>query len=152
MSRSSGILLPVFSLPSSWGIGDMGAGADAFLSFLGRARQRTWQVLPVTVTDGGLAHSPYSSPSAFAGNSLLITPELLFEKAPDLRAEDARIPPGLAVGAVRYEAASAEKDRILRDAFVRMSPRFRDESARFRRDNSHWIEDYALFRAVIFHA
>ena len=157
MSRSSGILLPVFSLPSPWGIGDMGAGADAFLSFLERSRQRTWQVLPVTVTDGGLAHSPYSSPSAFAGNPLLISPELLFEKAPDLRPEgvaslrgDERVKtdPDSIRSSVRYETATAEKDRILRDAFVRMAPLLREESARFRRDNSHWIEDYALFRAI----
>ncbi len=157
MSRSSGILLPVFSLPSPWGIGDMGAGADAFLSFLERAHQRTWQMLPVTVTDGGLGHSPYSSPSAFAGNPLLISPELLFEKSPELLSGDIASLPGDAcvqsdsdsiTGTVRYEAASARKGRLLRDACVRMAPLWREESELFRRKNAHWIEDYALFRAI----
>src|SRR5579884_3293154 len=73
--RSSGILLHPTSLPGPFGIGDLGSTAYAWVDHLGGARQRWWQVLPLGPT--GYADSPYSSPSAFAGNPNLISPELL---------------------------------------------------------------------------
>jgi 4-alpha-glucanotransferase len=147
MSRSSGILLPVFSLPSPWGIGDMGEGADRFLSFLVRTRQRTWQVLPVTATDGGLGHSPYSAPSAFAGNPLLICPELLPDAPLCDRAHAAGMA-SLSQDSVSYEAAFVLKDALLREAFSRNAQRLGNELESFRKTHAAWIEDYALFRAI----
>jgi len=75
--RASGILLHVTSLPSKYGIGDFGPEAYKFADFLKRANQTYWQMLPLNYTTPYAAHSPYSCVSAFAGNPLLISPELL---------------------------------------------------------------------------
>src|SRR3954467_143019 len=75
--RLSGILLHVTSLPSYGGIGDFGPAAYAFVDFLAEAKQRLWQVLPLSPT--GYGSSPYSALSAFAGNPLLISLEGLVE-------------------------------------------------------------------------
>src|SRR6185436_13094294 len=74
--RASGILLHPTSLPSPYGIGDLGAEARAFIDFLHKAGQSFWQILPLTPT--GYGDSPYQSISAFAGNTLLIDPRSLF--------------------------------------------------------------------------
>src|SRR5437764_6769142 len=76
--RRAGVLLHPTSLPSRFGIGDLGPAALAFLQFLAAARQTLWQVLPLGPT--GYGDSPYSSPSAFAGNPLLIAPEPLLNQ------------------------------------------------------------------------
>ncbi|MHB9029185.1 MAG: 4-alpha-glucanotransferase, partial [Candidatus Latescibacterota bacterium] len=73
--RGSGILLHITSLPSRFGIGDMGPGAYAFADFLHASGQSFWQVLPVNPTQMIHGNSPYSSISAFAGNPILISPE-----------------------------------------------------------------------------
>lgn len=75
LPRSSGILLHPTSLPSPYGIGDLGTSAYHFIDFLEQSGQRFWQVLPLTPT--GYGNSPYMSFSAIAGNPLLISPELL---------------------------------------------------------------------------
>jgi len=67
-ARGSGILLPVASLPSPYGVGDLGPGACRFADFLADAGQRFWEILPLSPTLGSSGHSPYSSFSAFAGN------------------------------------------------------------------------------------
>ena len=77
LKRSSGILLHITSLPSPFGIGDLGPEAYEFVEFLETSGTKYWQILPLTPTDAGYKHSPYSSDSAFAGNTLLISPELL---------------------------------------------------------------------------
>src|SRR5580704_772313 len=73
--RMSGVLLHVTSLPSYGGVGDFGPAAYAFVDFLGAAKQRLWQVLPLGPT--GYGSSPYSALSAFAGNPILISLERL---------------------------------------------------------------------------
>src|SRR5271165_820660 len=77
-ARASGILLHPTSLPSRGAIGDFGPAAYAFADFLTAARQGVWQVLPLGPL--GFGHSPYSSPSAFAGNPLLISLERLADR------------------------------------------------------------------------
>ncbi|MGE5258287.1 MAG: 4-alpha-glucanotransferase, partial [Hyphomicrobiales bacterium] len=77
LSRASGVLLPIFSLPSPFGIGDVGPGAFRFVDFLHAAGQRIWQILPVNPTEAAFGHSPYHSASCFAFNPLLISPEAL---------------------------------------------------------------------------
>src|SRR5690348_14317464 len=76
-ARSSGILLHPTSLPSRYGIGDFGPAARAFVDWLAEAKQRLWQVLPLGPT--GYGDSPYQCFSAFAGNPLLLSPDLLVE-------------------------------------------------------------------------
>ncbi len=75
--RSAGVLLHISSLPSSFGIGDVGPQARAFADFLKRSGQTYWQLLPLNPTEGGQGHSPYSSISSRAGNTLFISPEML---------------------------------------------------------------------------
>ena len=75
MQRSSGILMPVFSLPSPYGIGTLGQAARTFVDFLKAAGQTWWQILPVGPT--GYGDSPYQSFSAYAGNPYLIDLDLL---------------------------------------------------------------------------
>src|SRR5690606_7739873 len=74
-ARSAGILLHISSLPSPFGIGDLGPEAEKFADFLSQSGQRYWQVLPLNPTGEDQAYSPYSAVSAMAGNPLLISPE-----------------------------------------------------------------------------
>ncbi|MGD2127444.1 MAG: 4-alpha-glucanotransferase, partial [Desulfobacteraceae bacterium] len=78
--RGSGILLHITSLPSPFGIGDMGPRAYRFVDFLAQTKQRFWQFLPLNPTDLACGNSPYHSISAFAGNPLLVSPELLAQE------------------------------------------------------------------------
>lgn len=79
LTRSAGILLHITSLPSPFGIGDLGPEAYSFADFLNRSKQSFWQILPINLTEAGQGHSPYSAISSFAGNTLLISPEVLVE-------------------------------------------------------------------------
>src|SRR3954447_26538758 len=85
--RGAGILLHISSLASPFGIGDLGPQAKAFVDFLHRSNQTYWQLLPLNPTEQGQGHSPYSSICSRAGNTLLISPELLVEDGL-LEAED----------------------------------------------------------------
>ena len=78
--RASGILAHITSLPSPYGIGDIGTSACRFIDFLKEAGQKYWQILPTGPTSLIFGSSPYMSTSAFAGSPLLISPELLAEK------------------------------------------------------------------------
>jgi 4-alpha-glucanotransferase len=78
--RRSGILPQITSLPSPHGIGDLGPWAYRFAGFLSETEQSFWQVLPLNPTSTARGNSPYSSPSAFAGNPFLISPEFLVEE------------------------------------------------------------------------
>ena len=80
MTRSSGILLHITSLPSPYGIGNLGQCAREFVDFLQEAKQHYWQILPISPT--GYGDSPYQSASTFAGNPYLLDPEPLVERGP----------------------------------------------------------------------
>ena len=146
--RRSGILLPLFALPSRYGIGDMGPEALRFADFLRDAAQTVWQVLPLTAIDGGCGNSPYSPTSAFAGNPLLISPEALADSGLIDEADLADAP---AFDDVRvdYDRVRAFKDVLLRwvwSNFKRAGARSRYE--RFFADNRHWLEGYSFFAAI----
>lgn len=145
MNRACGILLPVPSLPGGYGSGDLGKPAHDFVDFLSRSGQTIWQVLPLTVTDGALGNSPYSSPSAFAGNPLCISPDDLVAGGLLLRDELPGHPP-FSEDRVDYAAARIFKEHILRLAFSRFSPDGNYEA--FLREQEHWLEDYVLFTAL----
>ncbi|MBQ0099277.1 MAG: 4-alpha-glucanotransferase, partial [Firmicutes bacterium] len=77
MKRQSGILMPIFSLPSKYGIGDFGKSAIEFIDFLKESNQKVWQVLPLVET--GYGDSPYSSVCSYSFNPYFISPEILYE-------------------------------------------------------------------------
>jgi 4-alpha-glucanotransferase len=147
--RSSGILLHPTSLPGPYGIGDLGPQAYAFVDFLEAAGQSLWQVLPLGPT--GYGDSPYACYSAFAGNTLLISPEQLFTEGLLLRSD---LPPAttLASERVDFGQAHALKDDLLRKAYERYQRStdtiFRSAFETFAQQYAHWLEDYALFRAL----
>jgi 4-alpha-glucanotransferase len=146
--RSTGLLLHPISFPSAGGIGDLGSAAYQFVDFLANARQGLWQVLPL----GPLAHgtSPYSSTSAFAGNTLLIGLERLAEKGWLDRSRIGAL--STEVGPIDYEKVAAQKVPLLREAasnFINDSPH--GAHARFNHfcsENSWWLEDYVLYDAL----
>lgn len=157
--RASGILLHVTSLPSAFGIGDLGPAAHAFARLLAGAGQTVWQFLPLTPTSTFIGNSPYSSPSAFAGNTLLVSPERLAEEGfvswadVDAGAERFRDAtyglggPGGSGGPVHFEAVEVHRRVLLRAAWERNRHQLAMDTAylRFCRGNAHWLDDYARF-------
>nr|WP_326185172.1 4-alpha-glucanotransferase [uncultured Oscillibacter sp.] len=144
IKRSAGILLPIFSLPSPYGIGSLGAGARAFADFLHDAGQSWWQILPVGPTGAG--NSPYTSASTFAGNPLFLDLEALAEDGLLDRADlaAARLP---AADKIDYDAVYAVREPLLRKAFSRLSGE-KAQAVRTFADNTPWLKEYALFRAA----
>ncbi len=147
--RVSGILLHITSLPSPYGIGDLGSAAFEFADFLARTNQRIWQVLPLGPT--GFGASPYSSTSTFAGNPLLISPEPLVEY--DLLTQEELEPlHNLPNDHVDYERVETHKLSLLRTAFDRFeddrSAVSETELGKFRRSHADWLDDYALYAAL----
>ena len=141
--RLSGVLLHVTSLPSRGGVGDFGPAAYAFANFLADAKQRLWQVLPLSPT--GYGSSPYSALSAFAGNPLLISLERL--------AQDGCIEglPGHD-GPADFGAATLQKLPLIAEAagnfLDRASDNLRARFQKFCKDNVSWLTDYAMFSVL----
>src|SRR4030095_1352346 len=115
-SRSSGILLHPTSLPSPFGIGDLGDDAYRFVDFLQLSGQRLWQILPLGPT--GYGNSPYSSYSAFAGNTLLISPERL-ARSGLLTEGDFRGVPAFDDERIDFEDVASFKKSLLLNAYRR---------------------------------
>ena len=117
IERSAGILLPVFSLPSDYGMGSVGAAARDFVDFLAEAGQRWWQILPVVPAGGG--NSPYSSICTHAGDPMLIDPELLHADGLITKAEleKAKLP---VTARVDYPAVRKAREILLRRAFDKL--------------------------------
>ena len=147
--RSSGVLMHVTSLPSPYGIGDLGPAAFTWVDRLRDAGQRWWQALPLGPT--GCGNSPYSCLSSFAGNSLLVSPDLLIDDGL-LSPRDCEIGRGLPKGAVDFEAVAVFKHRLLDLAWRNFEssacPGFMTEFEQFCSEEAHWLDDYAVFRAL----
>lgn len=145
-SRKSGILLHVTSLPSDFGIGDLGRGAYVFADFLAASQQTIWQVLPFNPTSPACGNSPYYSYSAFAGNPMLIGLEPL-EREGYLSGADLGRPPSGSPDRVAYGPASQWKREVLATVFEKFQGASRRESgyADFLDANAYWLDDYALF-------
>ena len=148
--RGSGILLHITSLPSPYGIGDMGPAAYQFADFLADARQHFWQILPLNPTDPAYGNSPYHSISAFANNVLLISPELMVQDG-FLTEEDLKPIPDFPGRRVKYLEVIAYKERLFSSAFKRFKRKGDDECAHFLAEHAYWLEDFALFIALKAH-
>src|SRR5438128_1699271 len=146
--RSGGVLLHPTSLPGPYGIGDLGAAAYRWVDALARARQKWWQVLPLGPT--GFGDSPYQSFSSFAGNTYLISPDLLLEDGLLQRSDLGGV--GFPANRVDYGPVIQFKLRLVAQAWQRFqqgaAPALRHELDVFQARHAHWLEDYALFMAI----
>lgn len=142
--RSSGILLPVFSLPSRYGIGSFSREAYEFVDQLEKAGQSSWQILPLGPT--GYGDSPYQSFSTFAGNPYFIDLETLTDEGLLSRQECEECDFGSDPGYVDYEKMYHARFGILRKAYHRYQPDHSYET--FVKENADWLEDYCLYMAV----
>ena len=147
--RASGILLHPTSLPSSFGIGDLGESAYNFVDFLAASSQQVWQILPIGPT--GYGNSPYLSYSALAGNPLLISPEKLKEDNL-LTEEDFNSLPDYPLDRVDYDLVIATKIPLLAKASNCFKQQATSEQLQefqqFCDRHNEWLDDYALFMAV----
>ena len=146
LKRGAGVLMPIFSLPSPYGIGTFGRAAYEFIDQLKRGRQTYWQVLPMGPTCYG--DSPYQSYSAFAGNPYFIDLDTL--KDEKLLTQDE-------IDAcwwcdkqdqVKYDALYYYRFPLLRKAYERSSHKESVEYQAFLEENEEWLDDYALYMAV----
>jgi 4-alpha-glucanotransferase len=148
MHRTSGIVLHPTSLPGPYGIGDLGPGAYRFVDFLAASGQGLWQMLPLGPT--GYGDSPYQCLSAFAGNPLLISPDLLADDgwlaAGDLDS------PAFPVDRVAFGPVRRWKGDLLGRAYDRFRTRAgaaeRDAFAAFCRAQAHWLDAYVLYAGI----
>ncbi len=148
-NRVAGILLHPTSLPGRFGIGDLGPGAHAWVDFLAAAGQKVWQVLPLGPT--GFGDSPYQCLSAFAGNPLLVSPEVLLADGL-LEAADLERAPAFSPDRVEFGPLIDWKNAILAKAHARFlqgaGDGLRPAYAAFCRENDGWLADYAFFTAL----
>ena len=145
MKRSSGILMPVFSLPSKYGIGTLGKAAYEFIDFLSAAKQSWWQILPVGPTSYG--DSPYQSFSTFAGNPYFIDLDLLIKDGLLKASDVSKIDWGDNEEQVDYEKIYRNRYKVLKIAFKNGYQKDLEKLKKFSSENA-WLEDYALYMAL----
>ncbi|MCR5685474.1 MAG: 4-alpha-glucanotransferase [Lachnospiraceae bacterium] len=154
--RDSGILLPISSIPSKYGIGGFSREAYDFVDFVRESGSKYWQILPLCPT--GYGDSPYQGFSTFAGNPYFIDLETLIEEGllteeecdVKLKLEDGRIINGYGTNSMYVDYGRIYETRfdILRKAYARSDFKETDEYRKFHDDNCSWLDDYALFMAV----
>ena len=144
--RSSGILLPVASLPSRYGIGCFSKEAYEFVDLLKEAGQSNWQILPLGPT--GYGDSPYQSYSAFAGNPYMISLDALIEEGVLTREECDAVDFGSNPAKVDFDKLNENRLALLHKAYERSNISGNPEYQRFCGQNGWWLDDYALFMAL----
>lgn len=144
--RESGILLPISSLPSRYGIGCFSESAYAFIDSLVESEQRYWQILPLGQTSYG--DSPYQSFSTFAGNPYFISLEALIEEGVLSQEECDAADFGDDSRTVDYAKIYESRYPLLRKAYERSYIAKNPDFIRFQQENAYWLDDYALFMAV----
>lgn len=144
--RQSGILLPISSLPSPYGIGSFGKAAYEFIDFLKEAGQSCWQMLPINPT--GYGDSPYQALSTFAGNPYFIDLDLLKEAGLLLAEEIEECDWGADAARVDYGCLYQQRLKLLRKAFERFHKEENQQYLHFVEENKWWLEEYALFMAL----
>jgi malto-oligosyltrehalose synthase/4-alpha-glucanotransferase len=147
-ARGAGILLHITSLPSPFGIGDMGPEARKFADFLHRSKQRYWQLLPINPTEEGQGHSPYSATSSRAGNTLLISPYGLAQDGFLRREELAAFHLPYADRA-DYRGAQEVKQKLYDKAWERFRKgaggALQQDFEAFVQKEQEWLPDYTLY-------
>lgn len=147
--RKSGILLHPTSFPSKYGIGDFGKEALSFIDFLVKSKQSLWQILPLGHTSFG--DSPYQSFSTFAGNPLLISPDILLEKG-FLTDEDIKDIPAFNAHKIDYGKVIEYKNELYKKAFSNFkkstSKKLKADFKKFCDSNKDWLDDYCMFISI----
>lgn len=146
MKRSSGILLPITSLPSNYGIGCFDKSAYHFVDQLAKAGQTYWQILPMGPT--GYGDSPYQAFSTFAGNPYFISLDELVKKGYLSEEDCIKASEGTDDKYVRYDVLYQQRFAVLRKAFLASGIESNQEYQAFVQENSEWLPDYALFMAI----
>lgn len=155
--RKAGILLPIFSLPSKFGIGTLGIEAYNFVDFLASCGQTVWQVLPVTSIAKEDHYSPYKTTGAFSGNPLFIDIDMLVEEGildydfiNSINYYEYDADPRY----VNYDKVSSFKEICFKKAYENFSAQIasdKDKKAlldNFVKENKFWLEDYCKFMAL----
>lgn len=143
--RANGILLHITSLPTKYGIGDLGPAAYKFADFLHKAKQKFWQILPLTLPNKGKNWSPYDCLSAFAGNTLLISPQLLYEDGL-LRKSDIQETVNFSDEQVQYEKVYNYKMKLLNKTYDNFKSRGdKEKYEQFCDENKYWLIYHSLF-------
>jgi 4-alpha-glucanotransferase len=144
--RTSGVLMPISSLPSPYGIGTMGKAARKFVDFLQKAGQTYWQILPICQTSYG--DSPYQSFSSFAGNPYFIDLEYLCRDKLLKKSECESFDWGDNERYVDYGTMYVSRYALLKKAYARFCRKTPDDFSEFCEKECAWLEDYALFMAL----
>ncbi|MEO0297129.1 MAG: 4-alpha-glucanotransferase, partial [candidate division WOR-3 bacterium] len=146
--RGCGVLLPIFSLPSPFGIGDFGGFAYKFVDILAENKIKFWQILPLNPVDKSGLFSPYMSYSAFAYNFLFISPYFLIKE--DLLNKDIlKKVPDFKENEVEYERIYDFKKLILDSAYYNFKKKGDDNNfLRFCKENDYWLNSYSLFTVL----
>ena len=144
--RASGILAHFSSLPSPYGIGDIGHSAYAFLDFLQESGQTLWQFLPTGPTNSVFDNSPYMSTSAFAGSPLLISLDLLAEDGLLIKS-DFKIP-AFSKYQTAFKDVAAFKNKYLQNAFNTFDTTAQNAAFEKFKTNTTWLADYCLFMTL----
>ena len=148
--RSFGVFVHITSLTTHYGVGDLGPTAYHLIEILKELGSRYWQILPLHPTSDDKGNSPYSSPSTFAGNYLLISPDLLVIDG--LLKEDVlRSIRTKESSKVLYKYAYRVKEKVLRKAFTEFKNNYSDWGKlfeEFKARNSFWLGDYSLFMVI----
>ncbi len=152
--RNAGILMHITSLPSAFGIGDLGPEAKAFAKFLYQSKQQFWQLLPLGTTGPEQSYSPYSSVSSIAGNTLLISPELL-QKEGLLEKKELKKLHLIKTEKVNFAEAKQVKDVLFEQAFENFCnggfDRFdtiKKDFEAFAETQAFWLDDFALYTVL----
>ncbi|WP_314961837.1 4-alpha-glucanotransferase [Peptostreptococcus stomatis] len=150
-TRKAGILLPVFSLPSRFGIGSLGQASYEFVDLLARTGQSVWQILPLTATAQDEGYSPYKSASAFSGNYDLIDIDQLVEKGlldwNFINSVD-QSPYHADPRYIDYGKTRALKMIFFREAFKNFNPDQDQAYKDFKKENAFWLDDFAMYMAI----
>lgn len=144
--RTSGVLMPISSLPSPYGIGTMGKQAKKFVDFLDKAGQKYWQILPICPTSYG--DSPYQSFSSFAGNPYFIDLEYLCKDKLLTKKECGSFDWGGSEKYIDYGIMYISRYKLLKKAYTRFVKNIPDDYEQFCKTEAEWLDEYALFMAL----
>ena len=144
--RTSGVLMPISSLPSPYGIGTMGKAAKKFVDFLEKGGQKFWQILPICPTSYG--DSPYQSFSSFAGNPYFIDLEYLCKDKLLTKKECESFDWGGSVKYVDYGTMYISRYALLKKAYARFEKKVPEDYSAFCKKEAEWLDEYALFMAL----